>query len=60
MLHAGPGEGADDATINLCGQQPSDEDETPGNPDEEAKDASASTPIEAAEPHGNEGGRGSA
>ncbi len=40
------GEGADDVNINRYGRQPLDEDETPGNPDEETKDASTSASLE--------------
>ncbi len=36
---SGPGEGADDAKNRRDGRQPSDDDETTGNPDEETKDA---------------------
>ncbi len=56
MLGAGPGERADDANSDRYERQQSDEDETPGNPNEESKDTSANAPIEAAESQGDQGG----
>ncbi len=44
-FNAGPGEGADKAENERNGRQLSDEDETPGNPDEDAKDLSESSPL---------------
>ncbi len=56
VVGAGPVEGAHGAKNRRYARQSSDEDEIPENLEEEPKDASASAPIEAAEPQGDEYG----